>query len=110
MELPSLTLKSKKDQPVRRFHPWIFSNAIKSTEGELEEGCIVEVLSNKGKRLGYGHYQQQGSISVRMLSFGPDEFSYDIIAQRVKDAWRTRINMGMISNETKLFSFDFCGR
>lgn len=98
-----ITLKSKKDQPLRRFHPWVFSNAIKEMEGEPENSDLVEVYSNKQKYLGVGHYQSYGSISVRMLSFYNELFDEDFIANRIKAAWQSRVNLGLLTEENNCF-------
>ena len=60
-------LKKGKEESLRRFHPWIFSGAIQSTEGELEEGEVVRVITAGGEFIAVGHYQI-GSIAVRVLS------------------------------------------
>ena len=36
-------LKPKKEESLLRFHPWVFSGAIQTIEGEPEEGDLVEV-------------------------------------------------------------------
>lgn len=64
----SIILKKGRDHSIQRFHPWIFSGAIQTKEGNLTDGCWVEVKSAQQKTLGFGHYQD-GSISVRVLSF-----------------------------------------
>jgi 23S rRNA (cytosine1962-C5)-methyltransferase len=61
-------LKSKKEESVRRFHPWVFSGAIQKIDGQPSEGDLVKVLDSQGNFLGTGHFQQ-GSIMVRLLSF-----------------------------------------
>ncbi|MCH2023668.1 MAG: class I SAM-dependent rRNA methyltransferase [Saprospiraceae bacterium] len=61
-------LKHKKDNFVRRFHPWIFSGAIAKTDGYLDDGSIVEVYSNKDEFLAIGHYHR-GSIAVKIFSY-----------------------------------------
>lgn len=63
-------LKPHKDKPVLRRHPWIFSGAIERYDPETEDGQIVEVLDSGGNLLGYGHFNSQSQIMVRMLSFG----------------------------------------
>lgn len=68
MERVKIILKSGKDQSVRRYHPWIFSGAIKKIFGNPLEGDLVEVFDNKDNFLALGHYQP-GSIAVRILSF-----------------------------------------
>ena len=57
-------LKSGKGQSLKRFHPWVFSGAIKKIYDEVAEGDLVAVYSNKDEFLGIGHYQI-GSIAVR---------------------------------------------
>jgi len=70
MGMIKIFLKSGKDVPVRRFHPWIFSGAVARVEGRPEDGDLVEVYDRGGELLGAGHFHH-GSIAVRLLSFGP---------------------------------------
>ena len=82
MDYPKVILKSGKDQSVRRYHPWIFSGAIKKIIGKVNEGDLVKVTDNKDEFLAIGHYQI-GSIAVRIISFEPKEISLDF--------WRTKL-------------------
>ena len=41
VDYPRIYLKSKKDQSVRRFHPWVFSGAVKLMEGDPQPGDVV---------------------------------------------------------------------
>lgn len=68
MERVKIVLKSGKEQSIRRFHPWVFSGAIKKIYGNPVEGDLVEVYDNKDNFLAVGHYAPS-SISVRILSF-----------------------------------------
>ncbi|MFW5645483.1 MAG: PUA domain-containing protein, partial [Bacteroidota bacterium] len=56
-ELPKIVLKSGKDQSLMRYHPWIFSGAIKKIHGKANEGDWVDVFNNKDEFLARGHYQ-----------------------------------------------------
>ena len=51
MTLAKLVLNSGKDESLKRFHPWVFSGAIKRIEGEPADGELVEVVSNKNEFL-----------------------------------------------------------
>ncbi|HEX5170304.1 MAG TPA: class I SAM-dependent rRNA methyltransferase [Cyclobacteriaceae bacterium] len=64
----AVRLAKGKEYSVGRFHPWIFSGAIKTIEGGPKDGQWVKVFDSKNNVLGYGHFQK-GSIAVRMLSF-----------------------------------------
>ncbi|MEY3248052.1 MAG: hypothetical protein RL742_95, partial [Bacteroidota bacterium] len=65
----SVTLKSGKEEPVLRFHPWVFSGAIARVSGNATDGAIAGVFDRQGRLLGVGHFHQ-GSIAVRILHFG----------------------------------------
>ena len=71
--MTKIILKPGKDQSPRRYHPWIFSGAIKKI---YWRSCVRAMLSlfmtANDELLGYGHYQP-GSIAVRLLAFG-DEY------------------------------------
>ena len=46
-ERTRIVLKSGKDQSLRRFHPWVFSGAIKKIHGPAREGELVDIYDNK---------------------------------------------------------------
>jgi 23S rRNA (cytosine1962-C5)-methyltransferase len=66
--IPKVILYPGKDNSLKRFHPWVFSGAIRNILGHPVDGCLVNVYSAKDEFLGTGHYQN-GSIAVRILSF-----------------------------------------
>ena len=70
MNLPKIYLRSGREEAIRRFHPWVFSGAVVRTEGEPQDGDVVEVLDKKGTYLATGHFHN-GSILVRIFSFQP---------------------------------------
>ncbi len=90
-------LKPGKDQSPRRFHPWIFSGAIKKICGDPEEGDIVAVHDNTGELLGYGHFQP-GSIMVRLLSFGDEYPGEEFLRKRLNAAIGYRKATGLIGS------------
>jgi len=95
--MTKIILKSGKDEAVRRFHPWIFSGAIKKIHGEPFEGEIVEVYSNHNELLGIGHYQI-GSIAVRIFSFVDEVIDYKFWKNKIKEAYDFRLSCGIINN------------
>ena len=96
-----IILHRGKEYSIQRFHPWIFSGAIQSTEGTLSDGCWVDVFTSKGGFLGSGHYQK-GSITVRMLTFAqaPAE---DFWAEKFRRAFKTRRTHNIPSAETDAY-------
>jgi 23S rRNA (cytosine1962-C5)-methyltransferase len=103
-----LILKSGKEQSIKRYHPWIFSGAIKSFQGKPSEGDLVDVYSNHDEFLATGHYQP-GSIAVRILSFTQKEINDEFWKERIEKAWNVRQSLGLADNpETNAFRF-VCG-
>lgn len=98
-----IILKSGKDQSLRRRHPWVFSGAIKKIMGHPAEGDWVEVYDNKDEKLGTGHYQE-GSIAVRMLTFGEEDAGADLLERRIRAAWDHRKSGGIyVPGQTTVF-------
>ncbi len=97
-----VTLKKGKDHSVERFHPWIFSGAIQKQTGTPADGQWVEVQSASGKTLGFGHYQE-GSITVRLLSFGDVRPASDFYVTRIKTALALRAAAGLPNQNTNAF-------
>lgn len=93
-----VVLKKRKDQAIRRFHPWVFSGAVERTEGELQDGDLVAVCSNKEEILGWGHYQDS-KITVRMLTFGTEAPEVDIWEKKIQSAWALRRELGLADAE-----------
>jgi 23S rRNA (cytosine1962-C5)-methyltransferase len=95
-------LKKGKEFSIQRFHPWIFSGAIQKMEGDITDGCWVEVQDFKSNTLGFGHYQN-GSIAVRMLSFESKTPDENFWADKLNQAFKTRIASGLPSDATNAF-------
>ena len=86
-------LSSGKDASPKRFHPWVFSGAIKKTrlhsngsEVEPEEGDIVSVYSNKDEYLGTGHYSTNASIAIRIITFEEEVIDQNFWNKRIQNA------------------------
>jgi 23S rRNA (cytosine1962-C5)-methyltransferase len=97
MERIKIVLKSGKDQSPLRFHPWIFSGAIKKIYGDPVEGDVVDVFDNKNTLLGVGHYQP-GSIAVRILAFGNINPDADFFRNRINAAINYRKSIGIFND------------
>ena len=98
-ERVKIILKSGKDQSPRRYHPWIFSGAIKKIIGYPLEGDIVDVFDNKDNLLANGHYQP-GSIAVRILSFNGTEPDTGFFRKRIKRALDYRASTGLTGDQS----------
>jgi len=92
-----IILKRGRDSSVKRYHPWVFSGAIAELKGTPKEGEVIELYSYDRELLGYGHYQE-GSIAVRLLTFGNEPISTAFWQQRLKQAYDLRVASGILNN------------
>lgn len=83
-------LQPKKDIPVAKGHPWIFSGAVDKIQGAPEEGSLCRVLDSKGKFLCQGFYNPFSQIAVRVLTRGKETVDRAFFAQRIKRAIQMR--------------------
>ena len=102
MVYPVITLHRGKDESLRRFHPWVFSGAIAREPRNLEEGAVVEVHDSEGAFLGVGHFQPS-TISVRILSFQPENIDSDFFSRRLNEAFALRRTLGLVRPDNTAF-------
>ncbi|RKD90138.1 class I SAM-dependent rRNA methyltransferase [Mangrovibacterium diazotrophicum] len=95
----TVVLSKGKEQSLKRFHPWVFSGAIKKISSEVQEGDLVRVVSNSNEFLGIGHYQI-GSIAVRILSFKDVEIDRSFWKQLLGEAVNLRASLGLLDNQS----------
>ena len=107
--MTTVYLKPHKEESLLRFHPWVFSGAIRSIQldadyphAQPQEGEVVQVVGSSGKVLGVGHYQI-GSIAVRILAFGVSELPQDFWQERIRAAYNVRQSLGLITTENNTY-------
>lgn len=95
--MKKVILKPGKDEPIRRFHPWVFSGAVSKTDGNPVDGDIVEVHNINGEFLATGHFHF-GTIAVKIFSFQqttPDQLFWE---QKIMAALKYRQQLHLSSN------------
>ena len=102
--MTTVILKPKKEESLRRFHPWVFSGAIGKIVLDAthranvpEEGELVCVRSAENEALGVGHWQV-GSIAVRILAFGVEALPKGFWNERICAAYKMREAIGLVSH------------
>jgi len=93
----NIYLKRGKEDSLLRFHPWIFSGAVHHIDDGVEEGDIVRVISSDGRYIATGHYQQ-GSITVRVLTFRDVPVDGQFWTSRLSSAFMMRQSIGIADN------------
>ncbi|MBL0308651.1 MAG: class I SAM-dependent rRNA methyltransferase [Bacteroidetes bacterium] len=98
MTYPALILHQNKTHAVKRFHPWVFSGAVKQKEGNPQQGDVVEILSEQGEYLGTGHFGT-GSVSARIFSFEKVSSLPELWQQKFQRAYQVRIAARLAESE-----------
>ncbi len=102
----SLTLKKGKEEPLRRFHPWIFSGAIASADDQPEDGDLVMVRDSRDRPIAIAHFQN-GSIMARVVSFDPEDDPTAPVfwEKKLKNALDARRALGLLDDEKRTNCF-----
>ncbi len=98
MEYIKIVLKPGKEQSLLRFHPWIFSGAIRKIYGNPAEGDVVEVEDSSGNFIALGNYQPS-SITVRVISFEKIDIDLDFWRNKIDNAIQLRKTLGLFQNK-----------
>ncbi len=72
-----IIIKSKRDAPFRKRHPWVFSGAIDSIKGSPKPGSEVAVVTDRGDFIAWGLFNPNSQISVRLYSWQENEHVTD---------------------------------
>jgi 23S rRNA (cytosine1962-C5)-methyltransferase len=94
-----IELKPGKEQSLLRFHPWLFSGAIRKINGNPIEGDVVEIEDSKGNFIALGHYQPS-SITVRVISFSNVEIDKEFWRKKIINAIQLRNILGLFQSES----------
>lgn len=84
---PVASVTKKAEASIKKGHPWVYDTEIKSVAGEWTNGCLTDVVSEKGSYLGTGFVSEKSKIRIRLLSANAnDKFDYDFYKRRIKYA------------------------
>ena len=79
-----LVLKPGREKSLRHRHPWIFSGAVESVDGEPAKGDTVAVVAKDGAFLAWAAYCPDSQIRARAWSFdAKDEIGEAFLRERL---------------------------
>ncbi|BCW92678.1 MAG: ribosomal RNA large subunit methyltransferase I [Thermoanaerobaculum sp.] len=94
-------LKAGKEEPCRRRHPWIYRGALATPLPERKGP--VAVFSAERELLGVAlPAASEGSLALRMVTFGPEPWTASVLRRRLANAWRVR---EVVRRHTEAFRF-----
>lgn len=84
---PTVTLTKKGQRFIEGGHVWVYAEEITAADPAIENGALVDVLTDKGRYLGTGFYSEHSKIRVRLLSRNAnDKFDEAFWARRIRYA------------------------
>lgn len=88
---PLITVTKKAERSLKYRHPWVYDTEILSSRGDIENGALVDVLSEKGSYLGTGFFSETSKIRVRVISNNAnDDFGEAFFERRIRYALEYR--------------------
>jgi len=91
---PKIFISEKAERVLRSGHPWVYGEEIVKTQGEPEDGELVDAFSKKERYLGTGFYNSSSKIRVRIISNNcNDKFDRAFWERRVRWAVEYRAHV-----------------
>jgi len=85
-------LKPGRDRPVLNGHPWIFSGAIATVEGDQETIGVADVFDDRKQWIARGLYNPKSQIRIRVLTWEREPIDRDFFSRRMVQALALREN------------------
>ncbi|HBL84647.1 MAG: SAM-dependent methyltransferase [Clostridiales bacterium GWF2_38_85] len=89
-----IKVTQKAREAIETGHPWVYEGEVLASAEEamtVENGSLVDVVSETGKYLGTGMYSEKSKIRVRIISRNAnDRFDSAFYERRIKYAWDYR--------------------
>ena len=87
----TVRLKPGRHKSLQHGHPWVFSGAVESIEGEAKPGAVANVLSHGDTWLARGLVNPDAGLAIRLYTWNPDtEPDLDLFRLRIDSAIRLR--------------------
>ncbi len=80
-----LVLKRGRERAVANRHPWIFAGAIAQESG-ADDAAIADLVDANGARLASGFHSSHSQIRLRVLTFGDEELTPELVRARIAAA------------------------
>jgi len=86
-----VSVTRKAENSIQTGHPWIYDTELVRTDGDYQNGDLVDILSPRGKYLGTGFINDHSKIRIRLISRNAnDKFDEAFYERRLRHAWEYR--------------------
>jgi 23S rRNA (cytosine1962-C5)-methyltransferase len=98
--LPLIHLKTERHSN----HPWIFQKMVEKPDPKPKPGTLVDIVDREGHFAGRGFYNGHSRISLRVLTFNPDEAVDEaFFARKIADAVALRRDLLKLDTVTDAY-------
>ena len=93
---PHAVITKKGERAALQGHPWVYdaevTDLFPSPDGKvIEDGELIDVLTDKGKFIGTGFYNSHSKIRIRLISRNAnDRFDESFWERKIRYAWEYR--------------------
>ncbi|MEG2283413.1 MAG: class I SAM-dependent rRNA methyltransferase [Bacilli bacterium] len=86
-----VTITVKGENSILNGHPWVYEGEVTKVDGNVKDGELVDVISNKEKYLGTGFFNSNSKIRIRIISRNTnDNYDKAFFKRRIEYAWNYR--------------------
>ena len=96
----NITIAPRGEERLRNGHPWIYRSDL--LEVHAAGGDTVQVLSARGRPLGYALYSDRSEIALRLLTRRDEAPTIDLWRQRIVDAIAYRASLDIDATAYRL--------
>ena len=75
---------------LKKEHPWVFRSQVSSAIEVFKSGQLLKLVDSENNVLGYGIYDPEGLIAIRVLKLGSTPLSPDWFSKRIEKALSLR--------------------
>jgi 23S rRNA (cytosine1962-C5)-methyltransferase len=97
---PRVSVSSRGEDRLRSGHPWIYRSDL--VEVQASGGDTVQVLSARGRPLGYALYSDRSEIALRLLTRDRDAPTLEMWKERIAASISYRASMGIDATAYRL--------
>lgn len=90
MSNSKVVINDKGAEFLKNGQMWMYSNNLASDISHLENGSVVDIVTEKDAYLGTGYLCKDSHITVRIFSKKHETIDYDFFEKKIAEAWEFR--------------------
>lgn len=98
-----IILEKGKEKKIQNFYPNVFKDDVKSIQGKVENGDIVDLCTPELEFVGRGYVTDSTSAYVRVLTTKDEKIDKDFILRKIKVAYEKRKHLFEETNCVRAF-------